>query len=173
MIAPATATAPASSTTNNVRRGCSARTSSTPAVIASTLPATSKRVNHMSCDQPRFAGNDRRSRLTLGCSSVATTSSSPQPSKPSRTISTDVPAGQPRPPSPPLQASQPGFRTRSHTYGCLGITWSVFDLRLLIMRVSRPRRNCFGDRHLCLNSKRLCASRQLSTDQDQRTDEMS
>jgi hypothetical protein len=40
-------------------------------------PATSKRVNHMSRDQPRLAGNDRCGGLTTGCSSVATTINMP------------------------------------------------------------------------------------------------
>src|SRR5690349_13608137 len=40
MIASATMTAPASSRTNRVRRSRRVRASSTPAVIASTLPAT-------------------------------------------------------------------------------------------------------------------------------------
>jgi hypothetical protein len=40
MIAPATKAAPACSTINSVRRGRSAKASSTPAAIASTLPAT-------------------------------------------------------------------------------------------------------------------------------------
>ena len=54
-----------------------------------------------------------------------------------------------------------------------------FDLRLLIMRGQLSRRNCFGDRHLCLSSKRHLASNSSGpdlnsgTDQDQRTDEMS